>query len=178
MDTMQSQIKDTETTVEQLKEIVDLYRTNNDLDSYDTTNDLISAINVEAGELLELITFTEKTPYINHIEQELADVLIYCLALSKYLQIDITSAIQEKIAYNVQRGRKYPINGQKGGNMMCFDEKRKHDVSLVIDCETKNLNEIKTLKQAIDKIGEGVTDIEEIVCNNISATSQQKEKNV
>ena len=116
---------DSNTTVEQLIEIVTEYRQNDNLDKYDSIEELIKAISVESGELLNEITL--KNPEYNviydtetkivdenpspfnrlKIGRELADVLIYCIALASYMDIDITSLVKQKIEYNKRRNRTY-----------------------------------------------------------------------
>lgn len=44
-------------------------------------------------------------PEIEHVKEELADVLIYCLSMANRLDIDIASAIEQKL---VKNARKYP----------------------------------------------------------------------
>ena len=41
-----------------------------------------------------------------HFEKELPDIMIYCLSLANQLNIDVSTAIEEKIKKN---GVKYPI---------------------------------------------------------------------
>lgn len=41
-----------------------------------------------------------------HLQEELADIIIYCLSLSNRLNIDVSSAIEDKIKKN---GIKYPV---------------------------------------------------------------------
>jgi len=98
------------TTIEELTEFITEYRDQENLDKQDNISELIKAINVEAGELLELITFStefEDKLYKTLIKQELADVLIYSLALADYMYLDIEDLIRQKIEYNIKRGRKY-----------------------------------------------------------------------
>ena len=94
------------TTIEELTEIITEYRNQENLDRLDNTSELIKAITVEAGELLERDTFKL---LINRkrVAQELADVLIYSLALADYMGFDVDDIIREKIEYNIKRGRTY-----------------------------------------------------------------------
>ncbi len=127
---------DYNTTLEKLTEIVTDYRKEYRLDRYDTEEELIKAISVEAGELLNEILFKKDTYNVfKHgkkigeckciettyntsyntldIYRELADVMIYCIALSHYMHRDITSLILQKIEYNKNRGRKYMLREEK-----------------------------------------------------------------
>lgn len=66
-----------------------------------TADNLSRAILVEAGELAE--ECCQDNPKVDRIGAEIADVLMYLLALSKSLNIDVEAAIAEKQASNRQR---------------------------------------------------------------------------
>jgi len=46
-----------------------------------------------------------------HVREELADIVCYALAIANELQIDVTTALTEKMAQNVQ---KYPVEQYRG----------------------------------------------------------------
>lgn len=94
------------TTITELTEFITEYREQENLDGLDTTSELIKAITVEAGELLERDTF-KLIINKNRVAQELADVLIYSLALADHMGFDVDDIIREKIEYNIKRGRTY-----------------------------------------------------------------------
>ena len=94
------------TTIKELIDTITEYRGQEHLDGLDTTSELIKAITVEAGELLERDTF-KLIINPNRVAQELADVLIYSLALADHMGFDVEDIIREKIEYNKKRGRKY-----------------------------------------------------------------------
>ena len=74
--------------------------------------DLAIAINVEAGELLEL--FLWKSPNEANkekVKEELADIFTYAFLLAEKYQFDIRDIIMEKIKKNSE---KYPIHKSKG----------------------------------------------------------------
>lgn len=113
---------DTCTSIEELTSHIINYRRRYKLDKKDSVEELIKAINVESGELLNEILFNDvhviegdedeaKSTEIIYddfkIYRELADVLIYCIALADYMDRDITRLILEKIRYNKSRGRTY-----------------------------------------------------------------------
>ena len=72
------------------------------------------SIAIEASELMEIFQWlNEKESWdimnpseATHLEEELADVMIYCLSLANQLDIDISTAIEGKIKKN---SIKYPI---------------------------------------------------------------------
>jgi len=72
--------------------------------------DLAMSIAIEAAELMEIFQWvpTEKTYELKdseHLKEELADVLIYCFQMAISLDLDVASAVEEKIEKNAI---KYP----------------------------------------------------------------------
>ena len=72
---------------------------------------LAMSIAIEAAELMEIFQWSSlerssdvaKTPEFEHVREELADVLIYCLSLANRLDIDISAAIEDKLVKNAKR---------------------------------------------------------------------------
>lgn len=98
--------------LKQLTDAVVKFRDERDWKQFHNAKDLALAINIEAGELLEL--FLWKPPDVvstNKIEEELADVLIYALLLAHEKNIDIVNIISEKLRVN---DAKYPVSKSKG----------------------------------------------------------------
>ena len=96
------------TNTDSLSLLIKGYRESNRLDVYDTVENLIKAISVKAGELLELFNFNigEKVCQ-EDIEDELGDILIYCFSLAYELNRPVDRIIARKIKKNIKRGRKY-----------------------------------------------------------------------
>jgi len=77
---------------------------------------LSMALTVEASELLEIFQWmseeesrslvNEKNKTVNHIAEELSDIIIYAVRLSDVLGINLPTAIENKIKKN---SLKYPI---------------------------------------------------------------------
>jgi len=91
-----------------------------DWEKYLNPKDLAESICIEAAELLQLFQWTKpeeteqfknRPPKVQRIKEELADVLIYCLSMANTLNIDLTTAILEKIEHNKKR---YPPKQYKG----------------------------------------------------------------
>ncbi len=86
---------------------------------FHSPKNMVSAINVEAGELLETIIWTnpsfeeiKNNPELKKsIEQELSDILIYALEMYHHLGIDPEEAIRRKIEVNA---KKYPVEKARG----------------------------------------------------------------
>jgi NTP pyrophosphatase (non-canonical NTP hydrolase) len=78
------------------------FRKARDWDSFHSARNLAEALNVEAGELLELFLWgAEPADFV--LADELADVAIYALNLADVSGIDLEAAIQAKITKNEQR---------------------------------------------------------------------------
>lgn len=111
---------DEEATIEELKKAVARFRDERDWRKYHNPKDLAVSISIEAGELLEIFqwkgekeveTTLRNWKELRRIKSELADVMIYCIALAEILDIDISEAILEKIQEN---SRKYPVEKVRG----------------------------------------------------------------
>lgn len=97
------------------KEIIEAllkFRNERDWEQFHNPKDLALAINVEAGELLEL--FLWKSPdeaNKEKVKEELADIFAYAFLLADKYQFDIKDIVMEKIKKN---GEKYPVDKSKG----------------------------------------------------------------
>lgn len=88
------------------------FRNERDWEQFHNTKDLAVAINVEAGELLEL--FLWKNPdEVNkeRVKEELADVFAFAFLMAEKYKFDVKQIVLEKINEN---GKKYPIEKSKG----------------------------------------------------------------
>ncbi len=88
------------------------FRNERDWEQFHNPKDLAVAINVEAGELLELFLWKDaKDAKKDKIKEELADVFAYSLLLAEKYNFDVEEIILDKIKQN---GIKYPIDKAKG----------------------------------------------------------------
>jgi len=97
---------------EEIKQALINFRNERDWEQFHNPKDLALAINVEAGELLEL--FLWKNPEeVNKekVKEELADILAYAFLLADKYGFDIKEIVMDKIKIN---GEKYPIDKSKG----------------------------------------------------------------
>lgn len=97
---------------EEIKQALINFRNERDWEQFHNPKDLALAINVEAGELLEL--FLWKNPEQANrekIKEELADILAYAFLLADKYGFDIKEIVMDKIRIN---GEKYPIDKSKG----------------------------------------------------------------
>lgn len=88
------------------------FRNERDWEQFHNPKDLAIAINIEAGELLEL--FLWKNPEdakIEKVKEELADVLAFAFLLADKYGLDVKQIVLDKIKLN---GEKYPVHKAKG----------------------------------------------------------------
>lgn len=101
-------MKDTE---EIIKELIK-FRNERDWEQFHNPKDLALAINIEAGELLELFLW-KKAEDANKekVKEELADIFSFAFLLADKYDFDVKELVLEKIKKN---GEKYPIDKAKG----------------------------------------------------------------
>ena len=86
-----------------------------DWDQFHSPANLAKSIVIEAAELLECFQWNDEPQdsNIEHIHEEIADVLIYCIMLSDKLGFDLDEIILDKLAKNAQR---YPAEFAYGNS--------------------------------------------------------------
>ncbi|MCK5731632.1 MAG: nucleotide pyrophosphohydrolase [Tenericutes bacterium] len=67
---------------------------------HDTPQALAKSIIIEAAELLENYQWEDSKPDLENVKEELADVLIYCLAMASDLGLNPEEIIREKLEKN------------------------------------------------------------------------------
>jgi NTP pyrophosphatase (non-canonical NTP hydrolase) len=72
---------------------------------HDTPSALAKSIIIEAAELLENYQWEDERPNMENVKEELADVLIYSIAMASDLGLDPETIIREKLEKNAI---KYP----------------------------------------------------------------------
>jgi NTP pyrophosphatase (non-canonical NTP hydrolase) len=98
--------------MEEIIEALIKFRNERDWEQFHNPKDLALAINVEAGELLELFLWknaSEANP--DRVKEELADVFAFAFLLAEKYNFDVKEIILEKMKRNVE---KYPIDKAKG----------------------------------------------------------------
>ena len=91
--------------MEELKTIITEFREKRGWGEYDTLERFSKSISIEAAELLEHFQWSEEGDNIQEIKDELADVLIYALAMCSHLNEDPKKIIKDKL---VDVARRYP----------------------------------------------------------------------
>ena len=88
------------------------FRDERDWEQFRNAKDLALAINVEAGELLELFLWKNAGEENKEkVKEELADIFSFALLLADKYGLDVEAIIEEKIKVNAE---KYPVDKAKG----------------------------------------------------------------
>jgi NTP pyrophosphatase (non-canonical NTP hydrolase) len=85
-----------------------------DWDQFHNPKNLAMALSVEASELVEIFQWLTakqseaimQSDEATHVEEEMADILIYLLRIADKLNIDLDSAVSAKI---IKNSKKYPL---------------------------------------------------------------------
>lgn len=105
--------------LQELKDRVEEFIRDRDWEKYHDPKNIAESISIEAAELLEEFQWKTQKESKNlekgsgdwkAVEEEVADVIIYCLSLANQLDIDLKKAVIKKLELNEE---KYPIEKVK-----------------------------------------------------------------
>ncbi|MEM2172962.1 MAG: nucleotide pyrophosphohydrolase [Thermoproteota archaeon] len=105
---------DSEVTLHELKLLIKDFITKRGWEKYHNPKDLAESVCIEAAELLEIfqwstveeaLSWKSDVSKMESIQEELADVLIYCLSMANTLGIDLSESVFKKLKKNEE---KYP----------------------------------------------------------------------
>ena len=82
-----------------------------DWQKFHTPANLAKSISIEANELLECFQWSDTDYDIEHVKEELADVLVYCRNMLDELGLDENEIVNAKMDQNEA---KYPVEKAKG----------------------------------------------------------------
>ena len=82
-----------------------------DWDQFHSPANLAKSIVIEAGELLECFQWSDTDYNLEHVKEELADVLVYCQIMLDKLGLDADEIVNAKMEKNEA---KYPVEKAKG----------------------------------------------------------------
>lgn len=111
---------DNDTPIQVLRELVAAFASERDWDQFHSPKNLAMALAVEVAELMELFqwkteaqswTVGDDPTMLQRAREELADIAIFVLNLCNRLNIDLASAITEKLQANAE---KYPAEIVRG----------------------------------------------------------------
>lgn len=76
---------------------------------------MAKSVSIEAGELLECFQWSDepRDGDWEHVYEELADVMIYCIQMADVLGVDLDEIIRDKMAKNAS---KYPVEASHGSS--------------------------------------------------------------
>ncbi len=83
-----------------------------DWEQFHTPANLAKSISIEANELLECYQWSDDAD-IEHVKEELADVLVYCQNMLDCLGLDADEIIMDKMKKNEA---KYPVEKARGNS--------------------------------------------------------------
>lgn len=81
-----------------------------DWDQFHTPANLAKSISIEANELLECYQWSDDAD-LEHVREELADVIVYCQNMLDKLGLDVDEIVNSKMAKNET---KYPVEKARG----------------------------------------------------------------
>ena len=82
-----------------------------DWDQFHSPANLAKSIVIEAAELLECFQWSDEEFDLQHIKEELADVMVYSQNLLDKLGLDVDEIVNMKMTMNEE---KYPVEKAKG----------------------------------------------------------------
>lgn len=82
-----------------------------DWDRFHTPGNLAKSISIEANELLECFQWSDTEYDLEHVKEELADVIVYCQDMLDRLGLDVDEIVMSKMAKNEA---KYPVEKARG----------------------------------------------------------------
>lgn len=105
------------------------FASDRDWEPFHTPKNIVSALSVEASELLEIFQWSrgqhswdeiDEGTVRAHVEEELADILLYLIRFADLAKVDLYQAALNKIRMNAE---KYPVEKARGSDLK-YDEKK------------------------------------------------------
>lgn len=98
--------------IDEIIEALLKFRNERDWEQFHNPKDLALAINIEAGELLELYLWKNADEADKEkVKEELADIFSFAFLLAEKYEFNVKEIVLDKIKIN---GEKYPIDKSKG----------------------------------------------------------------
>lgn len=101
-------------TIERIRNFVK----DRDWGKFHTPSNLAKSIAIEASELLECFQWSDTEYNLEHVKEELADVIVYCQDLLDALNLDVDEVVNSKMDKNEA---KYPVD-KAFGNSKKYNE--------------------------------------------------------
>ena len=87
------------------------FTTDRDWTQFHSPANLAKSISIEANELLECFQWSDTDYDLEHVKEELADVLVYCRDMLDVLGLDEDEIVNAKMDKNE---KKYPVEKARG----------------------------------------------------------------
>ena len=97
--------------LEQIMQRIDKFVNDRDWRQFHTPSNLAKSISIEASELLECFQWSDTEYDLEHVKEEVADVLNYCIQMCQVLNLDPVDILNAKMD---KTEKKYPIDKAKG----------------------------------------------------------------
>ena len=94
-------------TIERIRKFIE----DRDWNQFHSPGNLAKSISIEANELLECFQWSDTEYDLEHVKEELADVLVYCQDLLDRLGLDADEIVNSKMDKNEA---KYPVDKSRG----------------------------------------------------------------
>ena len=94
-------------TIERIRKFIK----DRDWDQFHSPGNLAKSISIEANELLECFQWSDTEYDLEHVKEELADVLVYCQDMLDRLGLDADEIVNSKMDKNEA---KYPVDKSRG----------------------------------------------------------------
>ncbi len=94
-------------TIERIRKFTE----DRDWDQFHSPANLAKSISIEANELLECFQWNDDDYDLEHVKEELADVIVYCQDMLDKLGLDDNEIVNAKMTKNEA---KYPVEKAKG----------------------------------------------------------------
>ena len=94
-------------TIERIRKFTE----DRDWDKFHSPANLAKSISIEANELLECFQWNDDGYDLEHVKEELADVIVYCQDMLDKLGLDADEIVNAKTTKNEA---KYPVEKAKG----------------------------------------------------------------
>lgn len=97
---------------QETKDRIRKFCTDRDWEQFHTPSNIAKSIAIEAAELLECYQWSDDAD-IEHVKEELADVIVYCQNMLDILHLDVDEIVNAKMTKNEA---KYPVEKARGSN--------------------------------------------------------------
>ncbi|MCI7100218.1 MAG: nucleotide pyrophosphohydrolase [Lachnospiraceae bacterium] len=94
-------------TIERIRKFIE----DRDWNQFHSPGNLAKSISIEANELLECFQWSDTEYDLEHVKEELSDVLVYCQDMLDRLGLDADEIVNSKMDKNEA---KYPVDKSRG----------------------------------------------------------------